>query len=151
MRPADESEVRSRAHVDASDPFRRPPTPDGAPAASSHLGTRPPPVPAPAAPSTSTPPTPRGRIELTFGWRALLGLGWTAGFFAYAAVWQASVQLGIATWWLGPRAQPTPALIRLLPFIICLAIGLVVAYGLRRTSEIAIGGSVLLLAGAVPD
>lgn len=42
---------------------------------------------------------------------------WVAVVLAWSAVWNASVQLGLSTWWLGPRAQPTPQFIKLSPFI----------------------------------
>ena len=54
-----------------------------------------------------------GSIVLTSSAQGLVGRGGdgSAAMFAYAAVWQASVQLGIATWWVGPRSQPTPAVV----------------------------------------
>ncbi|MEL6890969.1 MAG: hypothetical protein AAFP84_05195 [Actinomycetota bacterium] len=89
--------------------------------------------------------------RLTTTWRSLLALAWAAAFFAYAAVWQASVQLGIGTWWLGPRADPTPVLLRLSPFVVCLTMAILVAYAVRRLpliSALASGGLVLF---ALPD
>src|SRR5690606_13458291 len=41
---------------------------------------------------------------------------------AWAAVWNTSVQLGLSTWWLGPRSDPTPQVFRLVPFLGPLAI-----------------------------
>ncbi len=119
-------------------------------------GTRPPtadvpdrPAP-PPAPTWSTSPSVRVG-DLTATWRILLGLAWTAGFFAYAAVWQASVQLGIGTWWIGPRADPTPTLLRLVPFLVCLAMILCVVYGLRRLPTIGVTLGLGLAAFAIPD
>ncbi|MFN3255168.1 MAG: hypothetical protein ACE37B_05700 [Ilumatobacter sp.] len=81
----------------------------------------------------------------------LLAVGWLAAGFAYAAVWQASVQIGIATWWVGPRSEPTPAAVRMIPFVVVLLMALAVLYnvrGLLWLSVIAAGGTVLI---AVPD
>ena len=33
-----------------------------------------------------------------------------------AAVWNASVQIGLSTWWLGPRADPQPRYVQFAPF-----------------------------------
>ena len=89
--------------------------------------------------------------RLTPLWRSLFALAWVGGFFAYAAVWQASTQLGIGTWWIGPRAQPTPSWVRLLPSAITLGMVVLAAYGVRRLPTIGVGASALLLLGAVPD
>jgi len=89
--------------------------------------------------------------RLTPLWRSLLALAWICGFFAYAAIWQASTQLGIGTWWIGPRAQPTSLLVRLLPSAITLGVVVLTAYGLRRLPALGVGAAALLLVGALPD
>ena len=61
-------------------------------------------------------PTPRAG-ELSIGWRFAMIALWVGVVLAWSAVWNASVQLGLSTWWLGPRADPTPAVVRLLPFV----------------------------------
>ena len=61
-------------------------------------------------------PTPRTG-ELSIGWRFAMIALWVGVVLAWSAVWNASVQLGLSTWWLGPRADPTPAVVRLLPFV----------------------------------
>ena len=116
--------------------------------------------PSPPAPATSLrPPLPAAPPalfgarpgDLTGTWRMLLAVGWLAAGFAYAAVWQASVQIGIATWWVGPRSQPTPAAVRMIPFVLVLLVVLAVLYnvrGLLWLSLIAAGATVLI---AVPD
>jgi len=89
--------------------------------------------------------------DLTPTWRFLLGAAWFLAFFAYAAIWNASVQIGIGTWWVGPRAQPTTTLVRLVPFVLCLGVALCVLYNTRRlilTSALAAG---LTAIGAIPD
>ncbi len=81
----------------------------------------------------------------------MLGLAWITAFFAYAGVWQASVQIGISTWWVGPRAQPTNIAVRLVPFYISLVVALLVVYNIRwivRWSAAGVAASALI---AVPD
>ncbi len=89
--------------------------------------------------------------DLTTPWRVMLGLAWVAAFFAYAGVWQSSVQIGISTWWVGPRAQPTNVAVRLVPFYLSLVVALLVVYNIRwivRWSAVGVAASALI---AVPD
>jgi hypothetical protein len=60
------------------------------------------------------PPRPG---ELSVRWRLVTALVWIGVAAALAAVWNTSVQLGLATWWLGPRSSPQPVFVRLLPFV----------------------------------
>lgn len=77
----------------------------------------PPPPPPSAAGGTGTVRQQLPRAgQSTVGWRTALGAVWVASILAMAAVWQASEQLGQSTWWLGPRGDPQPIFIRLLPF-----------------------------------
>ena len=61
-------------------------------------------------------PAPRPG-ELTLGWRVGTALTWIGVILAFASVWNASVQLGLSTWWLGPRGNPQPPVVRLAPFV----------------------------------
>ena len=61
-------------------------------------------------------PPPRAG-ELTLPWRIGTALTWIGVVLAFAAVWNASVQLGLSTWWLGPRGAPQPRVIQLAPFV----------------------------------
>lgn len=89
--------------------------------------------------------------DLTLTWRFVVMFGWMFAFFAYAAVWQASVQLGIATWWLGPRSAPTPVLIRMIPFFVTIVGGMMSVYNVRRLSHVSIGIAALTALVALPD
>lgn len=80
-----------------------------------------------------------------------MGAAWTAAFFAYAAVWQASVQIGIGTWWVGPRAQPTNIAIKVLPFALCLALAICAVYNAPRLLRLSAAGVVVATLGALPD
>lgn len=81
----------------------------------------------------------------------MMGVAWIAAFLAYAAVYQASVQVGIATWWIGPRAQPTPSLVRVLPFALSLAMVLLQIYNVRQLAFFNILGAILAAGIAIPD
>lgn len=55
--------------------------------------------------------------QLSAGWRLVTALTWVGVILALAAVWNTSVQLGLSTWWLGPRAQPRSRVIQFSPFV----------------------------------
>jgi hypothetical protein len=95
---------------------------------------------------------PAGRAgELDVLWRTVLATCWIGVFFAFAAVWKASEEIGIATWWLGPRSDPQPLLIRLSPFILALAVGLVVVSNRREAVWVSYGSAVVIGALAALD
>jgi hypothetical protein len=105
--------------------------------------------PAPAArPTADTAPRPGQLVPL---WRILLTLGWVGVFLAFAAVWKASEEIGIATWWLGPRSAPQPVVVRLLPFALAIAIGAFVAGNLRAAVWGSLAGSGLVAVIAAFD
>lgn len=76
---------------------------------------------------------------------------WVGVFVAYLAVWKASEELGIATWWLGPRTSPQPVFIRLIPFLVAAVFGILASYNVRRVPVFGLVGAVLLAAIAIPD
>ena len=76
---------------------------------------------------------------------------WVGVFVAYLAVWKASEELGIATWWLGPRSNPQPIVIRLVPFVVTAVFGVLASYNLRRLPTIGLVGAVVLAGIAAPD
>jgi hypothetical protein len=91
-----------------------PATPLPPPGAGSHeVDTDPEPHPVPVV--LLDPPPRTG--ELTLAWRIGTALTWVSVVLALAAVWNASAQLGLSTWWLGPRGEPQPRVIQLLPFV----------------------------------
>lgn len=91
------------------------------------------PFPPPSAPGSVPPPPPTAVVhgledradaapaprpgELTSGWRLIMVVTWIGVVLGWSAVWNASVQLGQPTWWLGTRADPTPAVVRIAPFL----------------------------------
>jgi hypothetical protein len=76
---------------------------------------------------------------------------WVGVFVAYLAVWKASEEIGIATWWLGPRSSPQPIVIRLLPFIATAVFGILASSNIRRLPTIGLLGAAALVAIAAPD
>jgi hypothetical protein len=101
----------------------------------------------------STPTVPYGTRagDLTPRWRAVLAAAWIIAFFAYAAIWQASVQIGIATWWIGPRAQPTHMVVRILPSVLTITMAMCVIYNVPRLLRVSAIGVTLATLGAIPD
>jgi hypothetical protein len=76
---------------------------------------------------------------------------WVGVFVAYSGVWKASEELGLATWWLGPRANPQPVIVRLVPFLVAATFGTLATYNVRRLPVIGLVGAAVLAAIAVPD
>ena len=60
--------------------------------------------------------TPRAG-ELTGGWRAITAVTWMLVVVGLGCVWKTSDQLGLSTWWLGPRGEPHSIVVQLLPFV----------------------------------
>lgn len=71
--------------------------------------------------------------------------------FAFAAVWGASVQLGLSTWWLGPRADPQPEFIRFSPFIVPVLVLLATVNQVRWLPWIGLVAAVVTGAFGVGD
>lgn len=89
--------------------------------------------------------------QLTVAWQIIGAVAWAAAFFALAGVWKASEEIGIATWWLGPRADPQPIVVRIIPFAICVAMALCAIYNVRRFPWISLAGSASIAVIAVFD
>jgi len=89
--------------------------------------------------------------DVTIGWRVALVAAWVGAFVAYLAVWKASEEMGIHTWWLGARSDPQPMVVRLSPFIVCAVFGVMTSSQLRRLPWISLAGSLVLAGLAVPD
>jgi len=89
--------------------------------------------------------------RLTTAWRAAVVTIWVGVFVAYLAVWKASAEIGLSTWWLGPRSDPRPVLVRLIPFLVAALFGILASYNIRRLPVIGVLGAVALAAVATPD
>jgi hypothetical protein len=89
--------------------------------------------------------------ELTTGWRIITACLWIAVTVAFAAVWSVSAQLGLSTWWLGPRAQPQPQAIRLLPFVAPVLMTIATFNNLRWLPRLGIAASLVTAAFGIGD
>lgn len=84
-------------------------------------------------------------------WRIALTAMWVLVFLAYLAVWKASEEIGIATWWLGARSDPQPVIVRLIPFIVIATFGALASFPMRHLPLIGVGGALVLGLIALPD
>lgn len=89
--------------------------------------------------------------DLTPRWRYVLAAAWVVAFFAYAATWQASVQIGVGTWWVGPRAQPTRTIIKVLPSLLSITMAMCAIYNVPRLVRLSAVGVLLATIIAIPD
>jgi hypothetical protein len=89
--------------------------------------------------------------ELSTPWRVVMVVTWVAVFVAFMAVWKASEEIGIATWWLGPRSNPQPMPVRLVPFVLAVVFAVLASYNVRRFPWVSLGGSIVLAAIAAAD
>jgi hypothetical protein len=74
------------------------------------------PIPEPPAMPTRTPRVLRPG-NLTPRWTTTFWLGWAGVAGGFISVWYSSRVTGLATWWLGPEAEPRSVLVNLLPFV----------------------------------
>lgn len=95
------------------------------------------------------PPPRRG--ELTPAWRIVTALTWIGVVLAFSAVWNASVQLGLSTWWLGPRGDPQPRVIQLSPFLAPLVMVLATINNARWLGWHGLAASGVLVAVGIGD
>ena len=89
--------------------------------------------------------------QLTAGWRITVLATWVLVFLGYTAVWKASRELGLATWWLGPTAEPRPIPILLVPFIVPLAMILATINNSRRLPWYGLAAAAVGVVIAIPD
>ena len=89
--------------------------------------------------------------DLTTPWRAMMIATWGGVFLAFAAVWKASVEIGIRTWWIGPRSQPMPIVVQVIPFALAIAVALAATYNVRHLPWIGVAGALAIGIIAVFD
>jgi hypothetical protein len=58
--------------------------------------------------------------------------GWVGGILGYSTIWAVSRQIGLPTWWLGPRSAPNPIYQISLPFVLPVVMLVMIALNLRR-------------------
>lgn len=81
----------------------------------------------------------------------MLGAAWVLAFLAFASVWKVSEEIGISTWWIGPRSQPQPLVIRSIPFVLVIIPTLAALYNVRRAAWLGVAVSLALGVVAVFD
>jgi hypothetical protein len=84
-------------------------------------------------------------------WTIAVVVTWAMVFMSYMAVWKASEELGIGTWWLGPRSDPQPIVVNLIPFVIVAVVGIAAGIRFRHLPWISVAGSAALILVAIPD
>jgi hypothetical protein len=89
--------------------------------------------------------------QLSLPWRIITFALWTGVILGFASVWNASVQLGLSTWWLGPRGAPQPRLVQLSPFFVPILMLLATINHVKRLGVIGMFAAVAIAAFAVPD
>ena len=108
------------------------------------------PTPAPDDPPVMLVAPPRPG-ELTPRWRFLVAVVWIAVAVAQGAVWRTSDQLGMSTWWLGPRGDPRPLAVQLLPFLPALVMVLAASNRIRFLPWWGAVSSAVVLAIGIAD
>lgn len=89
--------------------------------------------------------------ELTTGWRLVTAVTWIAVAVAIGSVWKTSAQLGLSTWWLGPRGDPQPRVVQLAPFVPALAMVLAAINNARRIPLLGLAASAIVAAVGIVD
>lgn len=106
---------------------------------------------APAAEPVTLRDRPPRAGELTATWRVIVALTWLGVGFAFGAVWNTSDQLGLSTWWLGPRGDPNPRWVQVLPFVPAVVMVVIAANRVRYAAWIGVIASVLVIAIGIAD
>lgn len=89
--------------------------------------------------------------ELTAGWRIVTGVTWILVVVALASVWKTSEQLGLSTWWLGPRGQPNSLIVQLAPFVPAVLMVLAAINHVRHLPWFGLAASLLVVVTGVFD
>ena len=112
-----------------------------------------PPLPPPPLPPTDDVQPDAGPTagQLTTGWRITVLVTWVLVFLGYTAVWKASRELGLATWWLGPTAEPRPLPFLLVPFVAPVVMMIATINNSRRLPWYGLAAAAVGVAIAIGD
>jgi hypothetical protein len=94
--------------------------------------------------------TPRAG-ELSAGWRVVTGVTWVLVVVALGSVWKTSDQLGLSTWWLGPRGRPNSLVVQLLPFLPAVLMVLAALNHVKYLPWFGLGASALVIVTGLFD
>ena len=117
-------------------------------------------LPPPAPDAAGAPVEPASAVlfvrapragELTPRWRLVQGVTWICVAVAIGSIWKTTDQLGMSTWWLGPRGEPRPAAVQVLPFAPALVMILMAINHVRHLAWWSLGASALMVAVGVVD
>lgn len=89
--------------------------------------------------------------ELSARWRLVTAVTWIAVGVALGAVWRTSDQLGLSTWWIGPRGDPNWITIQLLPFVPAVLMVLATINRVRWLAWMGLVASAAVIAIGVGD
>lgn len=89
--------------------------------------------------------------ETSASWRLATVVAWIAVAVALGSVWKVSDQLGMSTWWLGPRGEPQPRAVQLIPFVPPLVMLVAAINNVRRLPWIGLLCSAAIVAIGVVD
>lgn len=78
-------------------------------------------------------------------------LGWVGGILGYSTIWAVSRQVGLPTWWLGPRSTPSPVPVMLLPFVLPVIVLIGIAANLQRIARYGVFAALATLGVAAGD
>jgi hypothetical protein len=76
---------------------------------------------------------------------------WIGVAMAIGSIWKTSEQLGMSTWWLGPRGEPRPVVVQILPFLPAVVMLLLVVNHVRHLAWWGLLASALTIAVGVVD
>lgn len=88
---------------------------------------------------------------LTSGWRLTMLAVWISVIVGLAAVWAASRQIGLSTWWLRPDVSGVPPAVRIAPFAAPTVMVLLTLASRRSLWRFGIAGGVVTTAVGVGD
>jgi hypothetical protein len=89
--------------------------------------------------------------ELSPGWRLVTAVTWIAVAVAIGSIWKTSAQLGLSTWWLGPRGDPRPRVVQLMPFAPSIVMILGTINNARRLPQLGLAASAIIAAIGIVD
>jgi len=89
--------------------------------------------------------------SLTGGWRLIMIIAAVGAVLSWSAVWSASVQLGLSTWWLGPRADPTALPIRLAPYVLPIVVVIGALNGRRWLTWLGLAAAAVFAGYGIGD
>ena len=116
----------------------------------------PPPPPAPDALAPTAAPTvtlvrPPQAGELTLRWRIVTASMWILVGAAFVAVWRVSDQLGLTTWWIGPRGAPNSRVVQVVPFVPAVIMLLLSINRVRHVAWFGLAAAAAIIAIGVAD